>query len=150
MHKIKFLILSFIFLCCINKVYSQENERYFYIKIGNVEGLYDTLNIKSIGKNKYLQVLNDFENKLKNYNNGYQDYYRNYFIYDFPRLGSKFKGKRLEVELYPKKYVSKKNRELKYYSIVPYGIKIYKIVYYFEAKEKENIFISESKSGITE
>jgi hypothetical protein len=144
MHKIRFLILSLFFLCCINKVYSQENERYFYIKIGNIEGVYDTLNIKSIGKKKYLQVLHDFENKLKNYNNGYQDYYRFYVIQDIPRLFPKFKGKRLEVKLYPKKYVSKENREKRYYGLVPSNVTIYEITYYFESKEKNNFIINKT------
>ncbi|MET7038813.1 hypothetical protein [Elizabethkingia miricola] len=143
MHKIKFLILSFIFLCCINKIYSQENKTYFYHKIGKVEGVYFT-NGTIIGKKKYLQILNDFENKLKKYNNGYQDYYRIYFIHDSPRLFPKFDGKRLEVELYPKKFVSKENREKRYYAFVPSNTKIYKITYYFESRDKNNMIISET------
>lgn len=150
MHKIRFLILSFIFLCCINKVYGQENQRFVYIKIGNVEGTYDTLKLKSIGKKKYLQILNDFENKLKKYNNGYQDYYRNYGIYDYHNIGEEKRGIRLEVKLYPKKLLSKESREKQYYSLVPGNTKIYKISYYFESKDKNNLIIGESKAGIVE
>ncbi|NAW49896.1 hypothetical protein GNY06_00265 [Elizabethkingia argentiflava] len=149
MHKIKFLILSFIFSSCINKVYGQNNKTNFYYKIGKVEGIYFT-NGTSIEKKKYLQILNDFENKLKKYNNGYQDYYRNYMIYDSPRLFPKFKGKRLEVELYPKKLLSKESREKRYYSLVPANTKIYKITYYFESKDKNNLIIWESKVGLVE
>ncbi|MCP1251447.1 hypothetical protein NK212_06235 [Elizabethkingia sp. S0634] len=143
MHKIKFLILSFIFLCCINKIYSQENKSYFYNKIGNIEGIY-FINGTIIGKKKYLQILNDFESKLKKYNNGYQDYYRIYFIHDSPRLFPKFDGKRLEVELYPKKYVSKENKEKRYYGSVPSNTTIYKITYYFESNDKNNMIITKT------
>lgn len=144
MHKIKFLILSFIFLCCINKVYSQESKRFVYIKIGNIEGVYDSFNIKSIGEKKYLQILNDFENKLKKYNNGYQDYYRNYYIATHKELLAPDKGKRLYVTLYPKKDVSKQDREKHYYHFVPSNTTIYKITYYFESKDKNNFIITKT------
>ncbi|MDV3910589.1 hypothetical protein CMT84_19390 [Elizabethkingia anophelis] len=112
-------------------------------KKDDIEGIYFT-NGTIIGKKKYLQVLNDFENKLKKYNNGYQDYYRIYFIHDTPRLFPKFDGKRLEVELYPKKFVLKQDRKKHYYHFVPSNTKIDKITYYFESRDKNNMIIYET------
>ncbi|AQX13668.1 hypothetical protein BAX94_06185 [Elizabethkingia meningoseptica] len=137
----KIIGLCLIFLLSSN-IYSQNKERFQYVKIGNMEGTLDAQDFDLIGgKIRYMQLLEEFEKKFSKIKNGYPDYYRDYDLYDSFSL-------KLIAKLIPKRSVPVESKRKYDFFDIPINTKIFKVYYNINTKKIDGII--ETSSSIIE
>ena len=99
--------ILFLFTSCFTYSQSKKYSPDFkYVKIGNMEGKINATDFKFwVAKQKYMQLLQEFEKNFSKINKGYPNYYRDYRFIEYTS------PKYLKVSLIPKQIVSNEDKK---------------------------------------